>query len=182
MTCNVSRASLVASALLALAVLVVTVTDAKAQNAERRITTPESQTAVPVDEPFTVAGDGCPPGTSVTVGTHKVEVTTTADDAGAFSTSLTLPSTAFDFDAEIFDVNEFVIKGTCGDVTLESGVLVPRRPGPSQVVPVPSGGVQTGEGGTAPMPQPSLGYGLLVPLCVGGALTMSTRRRRVTPR
>jgi hypothetical protein len=149
--------SLVAGAFLALSMLAATAADAKAQDPERRITTPESQSTVPVDEPFTVAGDGCPPGSSVTVtvGYGRFEATTTADEAGAYSTSLTLPSSYFDFDAEIFDVNEFVIRGTCGDVRLSSGVLVPRSP--SQVGQIPSGGVQTGAGGTARMSQLSLG-------------------------
>jgi hypothetical protein len=49
----------VTAAFLALAMLVATAADAKAQDTERLITTPEPQTAVPVDEPFTVAGDGC---------------------------------------------------------------------------------------------------------------------------
>jgi hypothetical protein len=174
--------SLVASAFLALAVLAVTASGAKAQDAERRITSPEPGTSVPVDEPFTVAGDGCPPGSSVTVGTGEFEVTATADDAGAFATTLTLPSTAFDFDAEIFDINEFVISGTCGDVRLGSGVLVPKKPGPSQVAQVPSGSVQTGAGGTARMSQPSLRSGLLAVLCLAGALTVSAWRRRIKRR
>jgi hypothetical protein len=141
--------ALVAGALLVMAMLVATAAGAHARDAERLITTPKPQSAVPVDEPFTVAGDGCPPGSpvTVTVGQGRFEATATADDAGAFSTSLTLPSTSFDFDAEIFDVNEFVIRGTCGDVRLSSGTLVPRTP--SQVAQIPSGGVQTGAGGMA---------------------------------
>ena len=146
----------VAGALLALAMLLAPAATAKAQDTERRITTPRSQSSVPVDEPFTVAGDGCPPESSVTVtvGGGRFEATTTADETGAYSTSLTLPSSSFDFDAEIFDINEFVITGTCGNVRLSSGVLVPASP--SQVGQIPSGGVQTGAGGTARMAPPLL--------------------------
>jgi hypothetical protein len=171
----------VAGVFLALAMLVVTATGANAQDTERLITTPKPQSTVPVDEPFTVAGRGCPPRSSVTVtvGQGRFEATATADDAGAYSTSLTLPSTYFDFNAEIFDVNEFVIRGTCGDVRLSSGTLVPRSP--SQVAQIPSGGVQTGEGGTARMSQPSVGSVLFALLCCAGALMVSGGRRRGTP-
>lgn len=169
-------------ALLTLGLLVATASAADAQDTVAQITTPEPQSEVPVDEPFTVGGTACEPGSTVTVAVEaaNVDATTTADDDGAFSTTLTMPSDHFDFAAERFDINEFVITGACGDATLESGVLVPERPESSQVEQVPSGGVQTGGGGTAEPPRHAPALVALV--CTGGALAMAARRRRVASR
>lgn len=143
-------------------------------------TTPSSQTSVPVDTPFEVAGTGCAPGSTVTIQGPAAEATATADEDGTFVTTLTVPASEFDPDAEPADVNEFTLKGTCEGVRFVSGVLVAEVEDASesdQVDQVPSGGVETGAGGTAPS-LTAVGAGQAVGLLAFAGLLLAVLVRR----
>lgn len=146
-----SSSRLLGALVLAVALLPVSASGVWAQDTEPRFTAPEPQSAVPLDEPFTVAGTGCAPGSTVRIewGQSDPGTETVADDRGAFSATVTVPGDGFDPDAVPFDLNEFNLRGSCEGARFDTGPLVPDFGEQTQVRQVPSGGVETGAGGTA---------------------------------
>lgn len=143
---------------------------------------------------ITVSGDGCPPGSTVTIDLFGTTTTglgsTTANGSGAFSTTVTIPADTPD--------GSFIIRATCGSVVQDNGITVAAggvanpggtggggggRPGGAG-----GGGQGSGAGGGGNLPRTGTESGTLFQygalLIVGGLgiVVAAQQRKRVSER
>lgn len=156
-------------------------TAASAQEGPVQITSPPSQSGVPLGGSVTVEGLGCPAGEPVAIrmGDDLLE-TVVADDAGAFTASVTVPN--YEIDDTLENAREFSIAADCGG---RSGAAVVVVEDSDQVDPRPGGAVAAGDGSALALEEASTGQAERLALlgAVGAMLAIvagvSVRRRRL---